>query len=189
MENMHTSPANTNQMNEITHHSEITHGTSKRHSGPLSADVAQTIVSLRLTGQSISQISKALGVSRVTVRSYCRKAMDRHASVQATLAEIIPDAVVAVHKCIKAGDGKLALALLERMGAITTNRPSHVDASLTNAINILVNAPAATVAAHPSGHEGEGDDLSLRSRGQNLPKLGTPVVDAEIISSGSEGGK
>jgi hypothetical protein len=113
--------------------------------------------------------------------------MDRTKAIQRTIDAIIPDAVRAVHECIKAGDGKLALALLERMNALSPHRTDNTsDTSLTVAINTLITAGTThspVPSTHPSGHEGEGDDLNLESRGQNFKKLGPPALDAEIISS------
>ncbi len=53
------------------------------------------------------------------------------------------------------------------------------DATLVNAINILVNTPVSTTRTDPSGQEGEGDDLKIGSHGQDFPKL-PPVIDAEV---------
>lgn len=156
----------------------------------LPPELAQSIVALRLTGQSINQIAKGLGVNRATVKAHCRKAMDKQMSIQASIHEIIPDAVRAVHDAIKAGDARIAMQLLERMDALNRVRAPETNSSLTIAINTLMQPSPSVSAPHPSAREGEGDDLSVCSRGQNLPKLGSSqnfspnsgdVIDVEEV--------
>ena len=199
---MHTSPANTNQMNEITHHSEITHGTPNVQSQhtKLSTEVLHdAIIARRAIGENISHIARELGCSRQTVYTHLRNAPAHNAINLHKVQALIPKAIDAIDKSLQGGDGKLALSLLERLLVFSSHPTDNTrDTSLTVAINTLIqsNSPAPVPTPHPSGHEGEGDDLSLDSPRQNSPNLavrdsrisnGAPVVDAEIISTVKEG--
>jgi len=137
--------------------------------------VHDQIIALRAQGLPIAKIARELGIARNTVKRHLRSSQIDLSVTRTALDAIIPDAIEALHKTIKAGDGKLALALLERMNAIKAQpNDNRGDTSLTVAINTLIqsNSSPATVAAHPSGHEGEGDDLSLSS-----PRQNSPIID------------
>jgi hypothetical protein len=107
-------------------------------------------------------------------------------------------ALEALERSLKAGDGKLAIVVLDRLGVFDRQTGSSVDSSLTVAINTLMSRGDGAMVSnnvtrasnvgddvdahpHPSGREGPPVDLRLDVPGQNFAITGQLVDSIEVI--------
>jgi len=159
-------------------------GRKKGH-GTIAAGTVELIVQRRSIGQSITQISRDLGLARNTVRSHLTRDESKRQLDRRRVENLVPLALDAIEKALKAGDARIAMQLIERLGVM--ERPgtgTMVDTVLTSAIRTYITPSAGNVNANvtptpdPSSREGGGDCLRLPPPGQIFDILPTQPTDS-----------
>ena len=156
----------------------------KKGNGSITVDVVEMIVQRRAVGQPIGRIARELGLARNTVRSHLAKTESQRQLDRRRVETLVPYALEAIEKALKAGDARIAMQLVERLGVL--DRPgigTTSDTVLTSALSTFSAAITASTTrvpvrpADPSSREGPGGDLSLPVPIQNF------TLDVQPIDS------
>ena len=157
----------------------------KKGNGSITVDVVEMIVQRRAVGQPIGRIARELGLARNTVRSHLAKTESQRQLDRRRVETLVPYALEAIEKALKAGDARIAMQLIEKLGVM--ERPgtgTMVDTVLTSAIRTYITPSAGNVNANvtptpdPSSREGGGDCLRLPPPGQIFDILPTQPTDS-----------